>query len=277
MGYMIIKTLNNGLNIPQLGFGVWKVPDEDASTTVVEAINAGYRLIDTAKVYRNESGVGEAITKTNVPREDLFITTKLWNSDQGYENTLKAFDESLEKLGLDYVDLYLIHWPTPAYDNYVESYKAMEKIYKEGRAKAIGVCNFDIEHLERLIEECEVVPTVNQVECHPLLQQKELKAFCEEHGIYVQAYSPLMNGNKVMEEPVIQQLAEEYSKTPAQIILRWHLQSNVIVIPKTVTPSRMAENFDLFNFELSEADMDKISALDRNERINAIPSEMNRR
>ena len=270
-------TLNNGIEIPQLGFGVWKVPDEEAETAVEQALSAGYRLIDTAKVYRNEVGVGKALATTNVPREDLFVTTKLWNADQGYENTLKAFDESLEKLGLDYVDLYLIHWPTPKYDQYVESYKAMETIYKEGRAKAIGVCNFDIEHLQRILDECEVVPAVNQVECHPYLQQNELKEFCKEHGIALEAYSPLMNGTKVLHDPVIQEIANQHGKTPAQVILRWHLQSDVIAIPKTVTPSRMDENLDVFGFELSHNDLEKIAALDRNERHNAVPNENNNR
>jgi diketogulonate reductase-like aldo/keto reductase len=270
-------TLNNGIEIPKLGFGVWKVPDEEAESAVGQAINAGYRLIDTAKIYRNEIGVGKALATTKVPREDLFITTKLWNADQGYESTLKAFDESLEKLGLDYVDRYLIHWPTPEYDQYVETYKALETIYKEGRAKAIGVCNFDIEHLQRILDECEVVPSVNQVECHPYLQQQELKEFCKEHGIVLEAYSPLMNGTKVLHDPVIREIASEHDKTPAQVILRWHLQSDVIAIPKTVTPSRMDENIDVFDFELSTADLDKIAALDRNERHNAIPSEMNNR
>ncbi|MDS9472529.1 aldo/keto reductase [Sporosarcina pasteurii] len=274
---MYTKTLNNGISIPQLGFGVWKVPDEEAVGTVDEAIQAGYRLIDTAKIYGNEVGVGKAIANSSIPREDLFITTKLWNADQGYESTLKAFDESLEKLGLDYVDLYLIHWPTPMYDTYVESYKAMEKIYKEGRAKAIGVCNFDIEHLQRIIDECEIIPAINQVECHPYLQQTALKAFCEQHGILVEAYSPLMNGKNVLENATIQEIAKQHGKTPAQIILRWHLQKDTVVIPKTITPSRMVENLDVFNFELSAADMDEIATLDRNERINAVPSEMNRR
>ena len=274
---MQTKTLNNGLIIPQLGYGVWKVPNEEAQTAVEQALETGYRLIDTAKIYGNEQGVGNAIANSNVPREDLFITTKVWNADQGYENTLRAFDESLEKLGLDYVDLYLIHWPTPKYDAYVETYKALEKLYKEGRTKAIGVCNFDIEHLQRIMEECEVKPTVNQVECHPYLQQKELKEFCQQHDIIIEAYSPLMNGTKVMENEVIQEIANQHGKTPAQVILRWHIQSDVIVIPKTVTPSRMEENLNVFDFELSAADLNKIANLDRNERHNSIPSEMNNR
>lgn len=274
---MEFKTLNNGLAIPQLGYGVWKIPDEDATLAVEQALDAGYRLIDTAKIYRNERGVGQAIANSNIPREDLFITTKLWNGDQGYETTLKAFDESLEKLGLDYVDLYLIHWPTPKYDTYVDTYKAMEKIYKDGRAKAIGVCNFDIEHLERIMDECEVVPAVNQVECHPFLQQRELRAFCEEHNIQLESYSPLMNGTRVLDEAVIKDIADQYGKTPAQVILRWHLQLDLVTIPKTVTPSRMEENLNVFDFELNPADMENIAALDRNERHNALPTENNNR
>lgn len=274
---MQFKTLNNGLDIPQLGYGVWKIPDEEAKNAVEQALDAGYRLIDTAKIYRNEVGVGKALATSNVPREDLFITTKLWNADQGYENTLKAFDESLEKLGLDYIDLYLIHWPTPLYDTYVESYKALETIYKEGRAKAIGVCNFDIEHLQRIMNECEVIPTVNQVECHPYLQQTELKEFCKEHGILFEAYSPLMNGTKVLQDPLIQEIANQHGKTPAQVILRWHLQSDVVAIPKSVNPSRINENLNVFDFELSNADLNKIATLDRNERHNAIPSQLNNR
>ena len=274
---MKFKTLNNGLNIPQLGYGVWKIPDEDAALAVGQALEAGYRLIDTARIYGNERGVGKAIANSDIPREDLFITTKLWNADQGYETTLKAFDESLDKLGLDYVDLYLIHWPTPMYDNYVDTYKAMEKIYKDGRAKAIGVCNFDIEHLERIMDECEVKPTVNQVECHPFLQQKELRTFCEKHDIQIESYSPLMNGTRVLDEDIIKDIADQYGKTPAQVILRWHLQSDLVTIPKTVTPSRMKENLDVFDFELSQADMDKIATLDRNERHNKAPNENNNR
>jgi len=274
---MTYKTLNNALRIPQLGYGVWKVPNEEATTAVEEAFKTGYRLIDTAKIYGNEFGVGKALANSNVVRDDLFITTKVWNEDHGYENTLKAFDESLEKLGLDYVDLYLIHWPTPKYDEYVETYKALEKLYKDGRTKAIGVCNFDIEHLQRIMDECEVKPAVNQVEYHPYLQQKELKEFCDKHDILLEAYSPLMNGTYVMEDPVIQELSEKYEKTAAQVILRWHIQCDVIVIPKTVTPSRMEENLNIFDFELSEADMEKIATLDRDERNNSIPSEMNHR
>ena len=270
-------TLNNGSKMPQLGYGVWQVPDEEAKPAVTTALKTGYRLIDTATIYENEKGVGQAIAESSIPREDLFITTKLWNADQGYENALKAFDDSLERLGLDYVDLYLIHWPTPKFDLYVESYKAMEKMYKEGRAKAIGVSNFDIEHLERILNECEVVPTVNQVECHPYFQQKELKEFCAKHNIFIESYCPLMNGRDVLQDEVIKELATKHGKTAAQVILRWHLQEGSIVIPKSVTPSRIEENFNLFDFELSADDLAKIAELNRNIRINAVPSEYHRR
>ena len=274
---MEYKTLNNNVSIPQVGFGVWKVPDEEATVAVEQAFKAGYRLIDTAKVYGNELGVGKAIANSGIPREELFITTKVWNADHGYENTLQAFDASLEKLGVDYVDLYLIHWPTPKFDQYVETYKALETLYKEGRAKAIGVCNFDIEHLERIMEECDVKPAVNQVEFHPYLQQKELREFCKKHDIQVEAYSPLMNGTYIMENEVIQKIAEQHGKTPAQVILRWHVQNDVVVIPKTVTPSRMKENLNVFNFELTETDMERIATLDRNERNNGVPSDVHAR
>ncbi len=177
------KILNNKLSIPQLGYGVWKVPNDDAIDAVEQAIKTGYRLIDTAMIYKNEAGVGNAIAKAGIPREELFITTKVWNADHGYNNTLRAFETSIEKLGLNYVDLYLVHWPTPMFDQYVDTYKALEKLYEDGRVKAIGVCNFDIEHLERILDECNVVPAVNQIECHPYFQQQELKQFCAEHGI----------------------------------------------------------------------------------------------
>ncbi|HLR63257.1 MAG TPA: aldo/keto reductase, partial [Lentibacillus sp.] len=205
-------TLNNGLRMPQLGFGVWQVPDEEVTAAVTKALEVGYRAIDTAKVYENEAGVGRALAKSNIPRKELFITTKVWNSDQGYENTLKAFDASLERLGLDYVDLYLIHWPMPEYDEYVETYQALEKLYHDGRVKAIGLCNFNIEHLQRLLDECEVAPTVNQVECHPYLQQKELKHFCEKHNIYVESWSPLNQGGAVLQDDVVKQIAEQHGK-----------------------------------------------------------------
>ncbi|WP_080875434.1 aldo/keto reductase [Oceanobacillus timonensis] len=270
-------TLNNGLEMPQIGFGVWKVENQEAIPAVEHALKSGYRSLDTAKVYGNEEGVGQAIANSGVPREEIFLTTKVWNADHGYEETLKAFDASLERLGTDYVDLYLIHWPTPDYDKYIDTYKALEKIYKDGKAKAIGVCNFEVEHLQRLLDECEVVPAVNQVECHPYLQQKELRAFCKENGIYVEAYSPLMNGKDVLEDEALTQIAEKKGKTIAQIILRWHLQSELIVIPKSVTPSRIEANLDVFDFELNEEDIKIIDALDRNLRSGTHPNEMHAR
>lgn len=274
---MNFVTLNNGLKMPQLGFGVWQVEDEQATAAVAKAIEVGYTSIDTAMIYKNEQGVGKAIAQSPVPREELFITTKVWNSDQGYENTLRAFDESLERLGLEYIDLYLIHWPTPQYDQYVDTYKAMEKLYREGRTKAIGVCNFDIEHLERLFNECEVKPVLNQIECHPYLAQNELKEFCAKHDIFVEAWSPLEQGGNVLKEEAVVTIAEAHGKTPAQVVLRWHLQNNSIVIPKSVTPSRIEENFNVFDFELSESDMAEINKLDRNQRKGPKPSEFNMR
>lgn len=275
MNGMQYITLNNGLKMPQLGFGVWQVPDEEATPAVEKALETGYRSIDTAKVYENEHGVGRALANSNIPREELFITTKVWNSDQGYENTLKAFDASLERLGLDYVDLYLIHWPTPEYDTYVETYKALEKLYKDGRVKAIGVCNFHIEHLQRLLDECDIVPAVNQVECHPYLQQTGLLDFCKQHNIYLEAWSPLMQGGEVLKNEVVKTIADEHGKTPAQVIIRWHLQADHIVIPKSVTPSRIKENFDVFDFKLTADDMKKIAELNRDQRKGPDPNEMN--
>ncbi|CAM4213381.1 aldo/keto reductase [Paenibacillus phoenicis] len=267
-------TLNNGLQMPQLGFGVWQVPDEEATAAVAKALEVGYTSIDTAMIYRNEVGVGKAIKQSGIPREKLFITTKVWNSDQGYDSTLRAYDESLARLGLDYVDLYLIHWPMPKVDRYVETYKALEKLYRDGRVKAIGVCNFEIEHLERLLNETEIKPVLNQVECHPHLTQTELKAFCAKHDIYIEAWSPLEQGGEVLTDAVVKSIAEAHGKTPAQVVLRWHLQNNTIVIPKSVTPSRIEENFNVFDFQLSDAEMEQISGLNLNRRKGSHPNDM---
>ncbi|MBY0120984.1 aldo/keto reductase [Bacillus sp. S/N-304-OC-R1] len=274
---MNFVTLNNGLKMPQLGFGVWQVEDNQAAEAVAKALEAGYRSIDTAMIYKNENGVGKAIKESGIPREELFITTKVWNTDQGYDNTLRAYEESLERLGLDYVDLYLIHWPTPQYDQYVDTYKALEKLYKDGRVKAIGVCNFDIEHLERILNECEVKPVLNQIECHPYLDQHELKEFCGKHDIFVEAWSPLHQGGEVLKDETILSIASAHGKTPAQIVLRWHLQNNTIVIPKSVTPARIEENFNVFDFELTANEMEQINKLNRNERKGPKPSEFNMR
>src|SRR4051794_4415604 len=268
-------TLNNGLKMPQLGFGVWQVEDDQATVAVTKALEVGYRSIDTAMIYQNEKGVGKAIQESSIPREELFITTKVWNSDQGYENTLRAYEESLERLGLDYVDLYLIHWPTPKYDQYVDTYKALEKLYQDGRVKAIGVCNFNIDHLERILNECEIKPVLNQIECHPYLSQNEVKEFCAKQEIFVEAWSPLERGGEALTDPVIQRIAKAHDKSPAQTILRWHLQNKTIVIPKSVTPSRIEENFDIFDFDLSVNEMKEIHQLNRNRRKGSDPSEMN--
>ncbi|WP_026575736.1 aldo/keto reductase [Bacillus sp. UNC438CL73TsuS30] len=271
---MNFVTLNNGVKMPQLGFGVWQVENNQATTAVAKALEVGYTSIDTAMIYKNEEGVGKAIKESSVPRENLFITTKVWNSDQGYDNALKAFDESLARLGLEYVDLYLIHWPTPKFDQYVDTYKALEKLYHDGRVKAIGVCNFEIEHLERLLNECEVKPVLNQVECHPYLSQKELKDFCAKHDIFVEAWSPLEQGGEVLKDEVILKIAEAHSKSPAQVVLRWHLQNNTIVIPKSVTPSRIEENFNVFDFELADDEMQQIHQLNRDRRRGSHPNDM---
>lgn len=268
-------TLNNGLNMPQLGFGVWQVEEEKIDRVVQKAFDVGFRSIDTAPVYNNEEGVGRAIAGSGLPRQDIFVTAKVRNIDHGYQNTIAALENSLEKMGLDYVDLYLIHWPMPAFNKYIETYQAMETLYKDGLTRAIGVCNFDIDHLQRLLHKCEVIPVVNQVECHPYLQQKEMKAFCKAQNIHLEAWSPLMQGGEVLVDKVISEIADKYNKTAAQVIIRWHLQSDTIVIPKSVTDFRIEENFHVFDFKLSEEDMEKIAALDRNWRKGPQPTNMN--
>ncbi|WP_299538338.1 aldo/keto reductase [uncultured Streptomyces sp.] len=268
-------TLNNGLDMPQLGFGVWQVPDDEAEKAVATAIEAGYRSIDTAAIYGNEAGTGKAIAASGVARDELFVTTKLWNADQGYDATLRAFDASLDKLGLEQVDLYLIHWPMPAKGTYVDSYKAFEKIYADGRAKAIGVSNFLPEHLERLIGETSVVPALNQIELHPQLQQAESRAFHAEHGIATEAWSPLGSGKGLLEVPTVVAVAQKHGRTPAQAVLRWHLQTGNVVIPKSVTPSRIKENIDVFDFELDADDLKAFAALDEGKRTGPNPAEFN--
>jgi diketogulonate reductase-like aldo/keto reductase len=261
--------LANGVKFPWLGLGVWKAKEgSEVENAVKAAIQIGYRSVDTAAVYKNEEGVGRAIKECGVPREELFITTKVWNADQGYESTLKAFETSRKKLGLEYVDLYLVHWPVKG--KYKETWKALEKLYKEGWVRAIGVSNFQVHHLKDVIEDCEVKPMVNQVEFHPYLTQKELLAFCKEQNIQLEAWSPLMQG-EVVNIPEIQELAKKYGKTPAQIVLRWDLQHGVVTIPKSVKEHRIKENADIFDFELTAEDMAKLDALNKNHRFGPDP------
>ncbi|MGW5466857.1 aldo/keto reductase [Streptomyces chartreusis] len=267
--------LNNGVEMPQLGFGVWQVPDDEATRAVGTALEAGYRSIDTAAIYGNEAGTGRAIAASGVPREDIFVTTKLWNGDQGYDSTLRAFDTSLEKLGLEYVDLYLIHWPAPSRDKYVDTYKAFEKLQADGRIRAIGVSNFLPEHLERLFGETSVVPAVNQIELHPHLQQHASCALHAERGIATEAWSPLGSGKGLLEVPAIVAIAQKHGRTPAQVVLRWHLQIGNVVIPKSVTPSRIKENIEVFDFSLDDEDLAAISALNEDRRIGSDPADVN--
>jgi 2,5-diketo-D-gluconate reductase A len=253
--------LNDGRSIPQLGFGVWQVPDGDASNIVGQALRAGYRLIDTAAGYGNEKGVGEAIRDSGLPREDLFVTTKLKTSDHGFDRTLRAFEESLSLLKLDDVDLYLIHWPKPSLGLYVETWRAFIRLRDEGRVKSIGVSNFTIEHLKRLIGETGVAPVLNQIELHPRFQQRALREFGAGHGILTESWSPLGRG-RLDDNPVLADLASKYRKSWAQIVIRWHLDNGLVVIPKSVTPQRILANFDVFDFRLSPDDMARISELD---------------
>ncbi|QIK05683.1 aldo/keto reductase [Streptomyces sp. Je 1-4] len=265
-------TLNNGVAMPQLGYGVWQVEDEQAFSAVGQALDTGYRSIDTAAIYGNEEGTGKALAASGIDRDELFVTTKLWNADQGHDATLRAFDTSLSKLGLEYVDLYLIHWPLPSRDTYIETYKAVEKIYADGRAKAIGVSNFLPEHLERLLGETSVVPAVNQIELHPRFQQAASRAFHTRHHIVTEAWSPLGQGKGLLEDPTIAELAAKHGKTPAQVVLRWHLQLGNVVIPKSVTPSRIAENIDVFDFELDDADLTALAGLESGNRLGPDPA-----
>jgi 2,5-diketo-D-gluconate reductase A len=264
--------LNNGVPIPQFGLGVWQAAEGgEVEKAVDAALEAGYRLIDTAAIYGNEAGVGNAVKSSGLPREELFITTKLWNANHAYEDALRAFDESLAKLDCGYIDLYLIHWPLPMEGKFVEAWRALEKLYNDKRVRAIGVSNFKPHHLETLLDSAVIIPAVNQIEMHPLLQGKEDRSYGAAHGIKVEAYSPLMRGGEVLENSVITALAQKHGKTPAQIVLRWHIQSGVIVIPKSVNPERIQENFAIFDFELEASDMREIETLDAGQRLGADP------
>ena len=264
--------LNDGRTIPQLGLGVYKIADADAARVVETAIDAGYRLVDTAALYGNERGVGNGIRASGIPREEVFVTTKLWDDDHGYEATLRAFDASLDRLGFDYVDLYLIHWPVPSRDLYVETWRAIETLAADGRARSIGVSNFAIPHLERLLAETGTVPAINQVELHPWLPQNGLRAFNSSHGILTEAWSPLARG-RVIGVPGLDAIAAKHGKSPAQVVIRWHLQVGNVVIPKSVTTERITENIDVFDFDLDADDLAVIDSLETGVRTGMNPDD----
>lgn len=269
MNLIDCTTLNNGVQMPWLGFGVFQMePGEETERSVKTALRAGYRSLDTASIYGNEASVGKAIQESGLRRADLFITTKVWNSDLGHESTLKAFDRSLKKLQMDYLDLYLIHWPVV--DRYLEAWRAMEKLYADGVVRAIGLSNFLVHHIEDILEVCEVRPSVNQIEFHPLLRQKSLHDFCIENQIQLEAWAPLIQGEG-LRHPTIVELSKKYRKTPAQILIRWDLQHEVVTIPKSSTPSRIVDNVNVFDFAISAEDMGLIDALDENRRIGPDP------
>lgn len=263
-------TLNNGVTIPQLGFGVFQVPPESTRDAVLTAFEAGYRHIDTAQMYGNEKGVGDAVAASGLPRDEVFVTTKLNNNNHAPERALASIDRSLEELGLEHVDLFLVHWPLATVSDVVETWRAMEEIYRSGKARSIGVSNFQPHHLRRVLDATSVAPAVNQVEVHPYLRQDEVRAFDSDHGIATEAWSPIAQG-LVLDDPVIERVAAGVGRTPAQVVLRWHVQRGDIVFPKSVTPERVRENFALFDFELSEVDMASIDALDRGQRTGPDP------
>jgi 2,5-diketo-D-gluconate reductase A len=270
-------TLNNGVQIPVLGFGVFQIPPDETAAAVTSALDSGYRLVDTAAGYGNERGVGEAVRRSGIPRDEIFVTTKLANSDHGYDSAMRAFDTSLSELGFETVDLYLVHWPLPAHDLYVETWRALQKLAEDGRARAIGVSNFTPDHLQRLLDEADVVPAVNQVELHPYLQQADLRAFDARHDIATEAWSPLGQGKSLLDDPSLVALADRVQRTTAQVVLRWHLQLGNVVIPKSVTPERIAANIDVFDFTLTDDDMSTISALETGERMGPDPDTFNDR
>lgn len=265
--------MNDGLLIPQLGFGVWNISERDVKDAVKQAIKTGYRHIDTAKAYNNEEGVGQGVAQCGIERKNIFLTTKVWNTDQGYDKTMQAFEESAKRLGVNAIDLYLIHWPVPARDLFVETWKALIRLKQENRVRSIGVCNFRIVDLERLIKETGVAPAINQVELHPQFQQKQLRIFHEKNNILTEAWAPLGRG-QFLDNPVLQKIAAEHHKTVAQIILRWHMEMGTVAIPKSQSPQRMAENFDIFDFQLTATNHDTIATLDRVDgRLGPDPSE----
>ncbi len=267
--------LNNGVEIPQLGYGVFQVPPDETKQAVLMALDAGYRHIDTAMAYDNEAGVGEAVRESELDRDAVFVTSKLANPDHGYDSTLRAFDVSMERLGFDVLDLYLIHWPIPAKDLYFDTWRAMEELYLDGRIRSIGVSNFQPDHLRRLCDKSEVVPVLNQVELHPYLQQEEVRRTNEELGALTEAWSPIAQGGQLLEDEVVTSLADKHGRTPAQIVLRWHIELGNVVIPKSVTPSRVKENAEIFDFSLDDDDMAVLRGLDRGERTGPDPDHFN--
>jgi 2,5-diketo-D-gluconate reductase A len=269
---------NNGVEVPQLGFGVFQVPPNETKRAVLAAFEAGYRHIDTAEMYRNEEGVGAALAESGLARDEVFVTSKLNNGNHRHDDALRAFDGSLKALGIDQIDLFIIHWPLPARDLYVEAWRALEEIYRDGRARAIGLSNFTTRHIGRLLAETEVVPALDQIELHPYLTQAEMRAFNAEHQIVTEAWSPLGGqGGSVLSDRTVATLGEKYGKTPAQVVLRWHIELGNVVIPKSTHPERMAENFDIFDFELAPDDVAMISGLDRNGRVGPNPDTFNPR
>ncbi|UXU49485.1 aldo/keto reductase [Staphylococcus arlettae] len=258
--------LNNGYPMPKIGLGVYKITDNEMATAIESALEVGYRAFDTAYLYDNEVALGRVLKQSEIARDSLFITSKLWNDYQGFESTLEQFNQSLERLGTDYLDLYLIHWPCAEDDLFIESYKALEQLYEEGKVLAIGVCNFTKEHLEKLMDATDIVPAVNQVEVHPYFNQQQLQDFCDDNDIAVTAWMPLMRNRGLLDDPVIVEIAKRYNKTPAQVVLRWHLAHNRLIIPKSKTPERIEENFNIFDFNLEVTDIAEIDALNRNDR-----------
>ncbi|MBR3304892.1 MAG: aldo/keto reductase [Clostridia bacterium] len=276
MNYPYCKTLNNGVVVPQLGLGTWKSASGKAVIDAIKyAVDAGYRSIDTAKAYRNEESVGEGIRTCGIPREELYVTTKIWNGDHGFENTIKGYEGSMERLDIGYIDELLIHWPTPKYNDYVETFKAMEMLYEEGKVRAIGVCNFTIEFLEELRKNCHITPAVNQIEMHPMLIQHDLMDYCSDHGILIEAYSPLMNGGEILHNELIAEIGRKYGKTNAQVTLRFLFQLGVRILTKSVHKERIIENQDIFDFELSKEDMERIATLNKGIRTCGDPNTSN--